>query len=133
MKKLASILMFILCIALIGCSSKPNVSDIEEDFNRDIGGCFSEVFKLSDLKKTNGIDQGNSYLMVYSYTLEALSNERVFHCTLGENNKLAKWNILPEGTQIGHLETGDKITIVNELIMVKSEKGWIPQFDSEKE
>ena len=63
MKKLASILMFILCIALIGCSSKPNVSDIEEDFNRDIGGCFSEVFKLSDLKKTNGIDQGNSFFL----------------------------------------------------------------------
>ena len=42
MKKLASILMFILCIALIGCSSKPNVSDIEEDFNRDIGGFLTE-------------------------------------------------------------------------------------------
>ncbi len=119
-------LVLILCLAssLIGCSSKPDVSDIEPELATIWGGC--PLVKMSNLKKTNGLDHGNTYQMAYSYKLEVQEaatslDDAGTHCSaLGVNTIYSL-------TKLNKFDKGDIITITGEVNMVKSEKGWISQ------
>ena len=61
-----------LCLGgtLLGCSSKPDIGDIEAPIKAMWQPC--ELLKVTDLKKTNGVERGGKYELVYSYKLEFL-------------------------------------------------------------
>jgi len=113
-------LVLILCLAgsLLGCSNKPNASDIATGLNRYWGTCA----KISDVDKTNGVDSGNAYRVSYTYKLEVF--EPKDNCSLEQAVAIAKFAI-----SAGHsgVTKGDAYTITNETDMVKSEKGWVFQ------
>jgi hypothetical protein len=108
--------------SLLGCSTKPDVSDIAADLNKAWESC--PLVKISNLKKTNGIDNGNSYRMAFSYTLDVLYDAKDIdeankHCSIGDLDRLARITGTPS------FNKGDVVTITNEIDMIKSEKGWI--------
>jgi hypothetical protein len=125
-------LALILCLGctLIGCSSKPDIGDIDAPIRAMWKPC--ELLKVTDLKKINGVDQGGKYELVYSYKLEFLKDtdnwlsDRV--CPIaqlgvllgyaGEINKLGS----PAGVP---MKKGAFIEISDSATLVKSEKGWV--------
>lgn len=122
-----------LCLScfLLGCSSTPSESDISAGVNEYWGGCA----KISDVKKTNGVDKGNAYQVSYTYKLELLEDGGGMFgtppsCSImgGENPQAVSLiKIAVASGHQGKLVKGDVFTVTNETIMVKSEKGWIFQ------
>lgn len=116
-------LMLVMCIGsfLLGCSSKPDVSDIAPELEKFWGTCT--LVQLDNLKKTNGLYNGNTYRMAYSYTLDVLEdfNDAGEHCTV------QNFNALQDLAFRAIFKKGDVITVTNELNMVKTENGWISQ------
>lgn len=106
---------------LIGCSSKPDVSDIAVELNKGWARC--PLVKMSDLKKINGLDKGNIYRMAFSYKLEFQYDESQ------AEKRCATGNLIVLGQEVRPFKfnKGDVITLTNEVDMVKSENGWIMQ------
>ena len=136
MRKSSFILMLCIGGTLIGCSSKPDVSDIESQLKEGWGTC--QGLKMTNLKKTNGVDHGKIYEMTVSYELvvtkdatatEAWEQEAIcpstgasggMHRLLWAYGKLdQKWG--------KPLKVGDIINVNDTFNMIKSEKGWIIQ------
>lgn len=125
-------LMLILCLgsSLLGCSSKPGESDIATASKEFWSGCAT----VSNVKKTNGVENGNSYKVSFSYDLTVLEDVELIggKCSTG-------MGYIDAGSQKGILfkihnpvlqspiKKGDVFNIVGEKNMVKSEKGWIFQ------
>ncbi len=121
-------LVFITCLAgtLLGCSNKPAGSDIAAGVNAYWGGCV----KITDVSKTNGVENGNTYRVSYTYKLEVLDDKS--RCSLENSMELMKIAMEAKGVGVGAdpyhpAKTGDVYTVSNETIMVKSEKGWVFQ------
>lgn len=120
-------------IALAGCSSKPDVADIAGDLKEGWGLC--KGVKLTDLKKTNGVERGTSYEMAISYKLEIVNDltaEQAWqsNAICGDNWGMFKllWAYGKLDRKYGHpLKAGDVINVNDVFNMVKSEKGWIKQ------
>lgn len=136
--------MLVLTLTLNGCSSKPEASDIEKQLVDYWKPCTFVTPK--DLKKTNGIDQGNTYEMQISYRLE-INKEIVLdanaqsplhadvayfeaHCPEPLNSRwlprllgIARENNI----SLSQMKKGDAFTISESITMVKSEKGWVVQ------
>lgn len=127
-KKLGLALCF-AGIALTGCSSKPDVTDIAADLNEGWGLCNG--LKISNLKKINGIDEGNSYKMEVSYDLMMTKDfsAKAENSTCPSTDML---NILHayakrDGKYLESLKTGDVVNVNDVFNMVKSENGWVRQ------
>lgn len=123
-------LILILCLGgLLGCSSKPSESDIAAASNEFWRGCA----KVSNVKKTNGVENGNAYKVSFTYDLEVLEDVGLLggNCSVefeqgqiagGQKAVLFKiHNPILESP----IKKGDVFSIVGEKNMVKSEKGWI--------
>ncbi|WP_305073737.1 hypothetical protein [Propionivibrio sp.] len=116
-------LVLALCLGtLIGCSSKPDVGDIEAGLKEVWGTCPG--LKMTDLKKTNGIDHGKTYEMAASYRLTLVKEKsgcppelaRLFFMLRAKDNKLDQ-----------DMKVGDSINVDDTWTMVESEKGWVVQ------
>lgn len=131
MKKSLSILF--VTLSLLGCSSKPDISDIEKQIQTMWQPC--KLLKVTDLKKTNGIEQGSAYSLAYSYKLEFLSDFSIGGdggwpsadlCPGAQINML--WHYAHEVSKRGRMMKKGEFILVNDFVaLVKSEKGWIPQ------
>lgn len=121
----AKSLVLILCAgsALYGCSSKPDVSDIRGELQEFWGTC--PIVKLDNLKKTNGLDNGKTYRMAYTYTIEALEDYTEFENKCALRNILVLNQLTTDNTN--KLKKGDVVNVNAEIDMVQSEKGWISQ------
>ena len=64
--------MFVGGILLAGCSSKPDVGDVEGGIKKVWETC--KVIKPTNFKKTNGVDHGDSYQMAISYEYEIVED-----------------------------------------------------------
>ncbi len=62
----------LLVIPLSACSGKPDASDVEGLIKEVWAPC--KLVKVTDIKKTNGVDQGDSYQMAISYKLELVQD-----------------------------------------------------------
>lgn len=114
-------LILILCLGsfLFGCSSKPGNSDITTGLNEFWGECVI----ISDVNKTNGVEQGNTYHVSFTYKLEIPEDRS--SCS-GVNN-LMLVNLYTSAGNTKGIQTGDTYTITAEYNMIKSENGWIFQ------
>jgi hypothetical protein len=114
-------LILILCLGnfLFGCSSKPGASDIQNGLNEFWGTCAT----VSDVTKTNGIEQDNSYHVAFTYELEIPATRS--NCSFANNLLLI--NIYTSAGNTKGIQTGDTYTINAEYNMIKSENGWIFQ------
>lgn len=72
MKKVSFATGVALAIVLSGCSGKPSASDVKDVIIETWSPC--KLVKISDVKKTNGIDRGNFYQMAISYQVELLQD-----------------------------------------------------------
>jgi len=129
-----STLALLLCLGggLIGCSSKPDVGDIEAQLKQGWGMC--QGLKLTDLKKTNGIDHGSTYEMAVSFKLEitkeATAEEAWFKEVICPAPGMLQlfWAYGKLDQKFGRpLKAGDVINVSDTFTMVKSEKGWVTQ------
>jgi hypothetical protein len=132
-----------MCLAgsLLGCSSKPSDGDISAEVTDFWKGCA----KVSDVKKTNGIEGegGKSYQVAFTYKLEILEDgnrepikmmsvvinpteDNPSDSCSSEGGKNSQRSALI-GIAHGSIKKGDVYTITSERNMVKSEKGWIFQ------
>lgn len=127
---------FVLALLVIGtlnaCSSKPDVGDVEGDMKAIWGEC--KGIKMSDLKKTNGIDRGQTYDIGISYKLEILSDstwEEMFKtesiCPQSVQPSLLRYVQQDGGSLEAPLKKGQVINVNQDYSMVKSEKGWMIQ------
>lgn len=117
---------------LLGCSNKPVDSDIATGLNEFWGTCA----KVSDVKKTNGIEGvgGKAYQVSFTYSLEmtedGVEKFNIYgappSCSYegGANSQIAT---LHKITNFAIVKKGDSYTVTAQLPMVKSEKGWIFQ------
>lgn len=73
MKKLSYVLTALLLLTpLTACSGKPDAGDVEGVIKEFWSPC--KLVKVTDVKKTNGIDHGNYYQMAISYKLELVQD-----------------------------------------------------------
>jgi hypothetical protein len=110
---------------LIGCSSKPDVGDVEAQLKESWGQC--KGLKLFDLKKTNGVDHGQTYEMSFSYKLELLEDGAEKACR-GSLKIIPLVNAgFADNKGPLDLKKGAVINVNSAVNMIKSEKGWIIQ------
>lgn len=112
---------------------KPDVADIETDLKEGWGLC--KGLKLTDLKKTNGVDHDSSYEMAISYKLEVLKDVTAEEAW--QSNAICPdsldmfklfWAYGKMDQKYGQpLKVGDTINVNDTFDMVKSENGWIRQ------
>lgn len=130
----SSMVLITLCLGgiLVGCSSKPDVGDIEPQLKEGWGMC--QGLKMVDLKKTNGVDHGGTYEMAVSYKLEitkdATAEEAWYKEAICPSPGMLQllWVYGKLDQKFGRpLKAGDVINVNETFTMVKSEKGWITQ------
>lgn len=126
-------LALIFCIGtlLAGCSSKPDISDINTQIEALWEPC--KLLEVIDLKKTNGFDQGSSYTLTYSYKLKFLSDFSIGGdggwpspelCPAGQINIL--WEYAKEVNKRGRImKKAEFIEVNDSATLIKSEKGWV--------
>lgn len=143
------VLGFLNLFFIAGCTSKPDVTNIESNLKAQWSNC--ESFKIIDIKKTNGIERGDNYQIDISYNIEATKNltavsvgDKVGRVIQDACPAVVKVNGLlmammqDVGKRIGHGEgemtvgeilvpKGTSYELTNSYLMVKSEKGWIVQ------
>lgn len=114
-----------------GCSSKPDVGDVKGMIKEAWKPC--NVVELDSIKKTNGIERGDTYQMAITYELEItkdVANVKFFdaNCPSPMGDVFAKYFIETPGS--GHdfpFKKGEILTVSPVYIMVKSENGWVQQ------
>ncbi len=128
MRNIAMILLLVGFI--VGCSSKPDVGDIESQLRQGWGVC--QGLKLTELKKTNGVDRGDSYDMAVSFKLVVTKNataEEAWYsdaiCPMPGMLELLWVYGKADKKFRTPLKVGDVINVNDTFTMVKSEKGWI--------
>ena len=142
MKNSRGFLLLCLLGVLFGCSSKPDVGDVE-DLITDTWAFCNEL-KVVNLEKTNGVDRGDSYDMGISYGLEVLRDVplREFDkhdgtaCSAGVEGELLRMFFVQFALNDGKialnetdgtLRKGDIVNVNTTFNMVNSENGWIKQ------
>lgn len=129
-KALAAVLCAV--VSLAGCSGKPEVGNVEGQLKELWGLCPG--LRMSDLKKTNGVDRGNTYEMSVSYKLvvtkDAMAEEAWYGGVICPPPTMLQllWGFGKLDGKFGRpLKVGDVINVNDVFTMVKSEKGWIAQ------
>lgn len=139
MKKRLVLAVYLGATLLGGCSSKPDVGDIEGVLKEAWEPC--KLVKLTNLKKTNGVDHGNSYQMAISYKAEITRDvAKEDFWFFSDSMRIAKFadencpfpaSILYNSYFIDNLnpvrglKKGETRDIPTEYTMIKSENGWI--------
>ena len=127
-KYLALVLPFIIA----GCSNAPDSGDIKKNIEATLS---CPAISVEDVEKTNGIDQGSTYRVSYTYNMVfpkgAKDSEEfkalVEGCPYSTLYLLGS-NVLGRGAGIGYpVEDGKTVQMQGETNMVKSENGWIFQ------
>lgn len=134
--------LFVLCLVCIlgGCSSinKPDVSDVEQMIIDAWSLC--EELKVVNIRKTNGVDKGESYDMSIAYGLEIvrdIPSKGVVCSNSGVAGEMM--SKLFAGYALGNLyakalageksddgfKKGDVVDVAVVYNMIKSENGWI--------
>jgi hypothetical protein len=123
----AQLLPFSLSMALLfGCSGKPDISVIEADLVDAWSQC--KGLKVSGLKKTNGVKDGDGYSMNFSYNLELLADNASLACEGNDQNVVKLANVmLANNKDPKEIKKGDIITVNGAVNLVKTEKGWAVQ------
>jgi hypothetical protein len=141
------VLGFLNLFFIAGCTSKPDVTNIESNLTAQWSNC--ESFKVINIKKTNGIERGDKYQIDISYNIEATKNVTanslgIFRVILNGCPAITTVNgllsVIVEdiGKRIGRGESeitvgeilvpkGTSYESNNSYLMIKSEKGWIVQ------
>jgi hypothetical protein len=138
--RLAAIATFSVIIS--ACSSVPEISDIEPDIFEAWAAC--KIVQVKNVKKTNGIPNGERYQLDFSYDVQFKNN-----LFFDDFNQQRFSTICPVATSLdvqltfaiarslkdgarATLKNGDIVvkkgaeyTFTRSLWMVKSEKGWI--------
>lgn len=139
------ILGFLNIFLISACSSKPDVTSVESNIKTQWSNCG--LFKIKDIKKTNGIERDDKYQIDISYSIEATKNltavaegASIGRAILEECPSIATVNALISIVMNDITKRMDKIKITggeilipkgtsyeiyNSYLMVKSEKGWI--------
>lgn len=126
--------LLVITSSLSGCSSSPDADDIKATLAEGWGHC--KGVKFQDLKKTNGVDNGKSYVMAVSFNLEVLKDLTAQEAWRSDELCPAELlNLLrayrksgQEGVKYAEpLKKGDLLKISDTFNMVKSEKGWIQE------
>jgi hypothetical protein len=137
MKSSRSFLVLCLTGVLFGCSSKPDVGDVEEQITDAWALC--KVLKVVNLEKTNGVDRGDSYDMGISYGLEALRDVSINEFYKNDTacsgdaggigmGMLFIQSAVKDGKALDALiKKGDIVNVNTTFNMVNSENGWIQQ------
>lgn len=121
---------FILIFGLTGCSSKPESSDVKPIVEKIFSPCADDL-KVSDFKKTNGVDNGDgSYSIAVTYKITVLKAQTSWSESCQASPVRA---VLPDilqnagqsRTSVYSLKQGDTVTASVVHTMVKSENGWI--------
>lgn len=113
-----------------GCSSKPDVGDVEDVLKEAWKPC--KLVKASSFKKTNGVDHGDNYEMAISFKLELVRDiaeedlnttwlSATENCPGPIGMGFAKLFISPPYP----LKKGKTVEVYPVYTMIKSEKGWI--------
>lgn len=71
-KKYLVLVVYLGGMLLSGCSSKPDVGDVEAEIKEFWKPC--KLVNPTSFKKTNGVDRGDSYQMAISYKLEIVKD-----------------------------------------------------------
>lgn len=123
-------LVLVMCLtgSLLGCSSKPSEGDVAAASATFWSGCA----KISEVKKTNGIESGNAYRVSFTYNLEVLDDGGKSCSIEFENGRIAGGQMatlieIHNPFLSSPLKKGDVFSVTSERNMVKSEKGWIFQ------
>ena len=124
MYKVQLVAMSLSATLLFGCSSKPDVSNIEADLIEAWNQC--KGLKVSGLKKTNGEKNGDAYSMNFSYNLELIEDDASKACIGNDQNVIKLANLmLANNRDPKDVKKGDIITVNGAVNMVKSEDVWI--------
>jgi hypothetical protein len=117
--------------ALTGCSSKPDVGDVETVLKTTWQPC--NFLKVGKITKTNGIDRGDHYDISVNYVLEVtrdFNEETAKYSWVGQNcpGPLGPQFLKFFSDKLGpSLKSGDTEEISVVYSMVKSEHGWVVQ------
>lgn len=136
MKKQQVLAILLGGMLLEGCSSKPDVGDIDKGLKEFWKPC--ELVELSSIKKTNGLERGDAYQMAISYKLELTKDiEEVYtpgttsfkyfeSCHGNAGLSFTRFFLADKTLGDGvHLKKGEIREVETEYTMIKSEKGWI--------
>lgn len=126
--KSLSISGFALILLACGRGNEP----IAEDIKNGLDAMYScPAIVIDNVEKTNGIDNGTSYRVMYSYSIlipkgwssprEAV--DRLNGCS--EHAILTLKKFSGGIVSIGNITDGQRLNINAEIDMVKSENGWI--------
>ena len=126
MKKMKVVFVFYLCSILIGCFSKPDISDVEPEITEFWKPC--EFLKPTNFKKTNGIDKGKEYEMAVYYELELIDDiPEKSECVVSYTRRKALEAVDAQNKMQRKAVKGDRLKVETSFLMVESENGWIIQ------
>lgn len=134
MKTQLALAVFLGVALLGGCSSKPDVSDVEEAIMAKWEPC--RLVKPTNIKKENGIDHGNRYQLAISYKIEVTrdipqmdANQSLLflyqNCPNPAFVSFAEILDSNKVTNVSDLKKGQTFDAEVEFTMIKSEKGWV--------
>ncbi len=90
-RKIMLVGLLVSTALMTGCSSKPEVGDVEPIVKSLWSQC--NLVRPTDFKKANGVDQGNSYEISYSYKLEVtrdIAAEDIWDSTFPKEQRLSR-------------------------------------------
>lgn len=121
-----------LALILLACGR--GNEPIAEDIKNGLDAMYScPAIVIENVEKTNGIDNGTSYHVMYTYnmvfpkgwqnTSEAI--DRLKGCPDSTLYTLKRFFIGEDGISLGKVADGQRLELKAEIDMVKSENGWI--------
>lgn len=141
------VLGFLNLFFIAGCTSNPDVASIEPSLKAQWSKC--DLFKVTNIKKTNGIERGTKYQINLSYNIEATRDliatpqtysvstsiqlacpavvtveDLLMHIAVDGSKRMVEGHPIP-GTIL--LPKGTSYEVNTSYLMIKSEKGWIVQ------
>jgi len=133
--------LVLLLLAFAGCRNAPSDKEVADALSNG-DTLVGQVYELRDIRRLNGYEQSDTYIVEYSAKLHILENptEYVKHMTESRNNLvsgassvfdivlggLSKWG-LKGAAIISVSKKGDDIPVSGSVKMIKSERGWISQ------
>ena len=126
-------ILAVLCFSagILGCSNVPDASDLKSSIEEAWAECSG--LKMTDLKKTNGIDHGDTYEMAISYKLVITKNASAMDawfadaiCPMSSVEILRGLAAMDKKAGLP-VKVGDSINVNGVFRMIKSENGWIQQ------
>lgn len=121
------ILVCLFALLVAGCSSKPELSDIQSSITEGWKEC--PFVRPVNFKRLNGIEKGKTYVMTVSYDLEFLHDFKDPVPGFVGNKPCARllMSQLAGKVEASTLKKGYLLPLGGDFEMVKSENGWIQE------